>query len=100
MEPVTKERLMTDVNTVLGDAEQLLQQAAQASGEQAADLRRRAQSAIAKAKSRLGDAEHKVVEQARHAAKTTDTWVHEHPWTAVGVGAGIGLLLGLMLNRR
>jgi len=42
----TKERLMSDVNAVLVDAEDLLKQAAAASGEQAADLRRRAQSAM------------------------------------------------------
>ncbi len=100
MEQVTKERLMTDVNAVLADAEELLRQAAQASGEHATDLRKRAQAAIASAKTRLTEAEHRVMDQARHAAKATDTWVHEHPWTAVGVAAGIGVLLGLVINRR
>lgn len=97
---VTKERLMADVNAVLVDAEELLRQAAHASGEQAAELRRRAQSAISNAKARLGDAEARVVEQARSAAKATDGWVHDHPWTAVGVAAGIGFLAGLVINRR
>ncbi|HSQ11215.1 MAG TPA: DUF883 family protein [Burkholderiaceae bacterium] len=100
MEQVTKERLMTDVNTVLVDAEELLRQAAQASGEQAADLRRRAQSAIANAKVRIGEVEHRVVEQAKSTARATDGWVHEHPWTAIGVAAGIGVLVGLVINRR
>ena len=100
MEQVTRERLMTDVNAVLVDAEELLRQAAQASGEQASDLRKRAQSAIASAKTRLTEAENRVMDQAKHAARATDTWVHEHPWTAVGVAAGIGVLLGLVINRR
>jgi len=26
--------------------------------------------------------------------------VHEHPWTAVGIAAGIGMLIGLVINRR
>ncbi|HTN48751.1 MAG TPA: DUF883 family protein [Burkholderiaceae bacterium] len=99
-EQVTKERLMADVNTVLVDAEELLRQAAQASGEQATELRRRAQSAISSAKRRLVDAEHRAVDQAKSAAKATDNWVHEHPWTAVGIAAGIGMLLGLVINRR
>lgn len=99
-ENVTKEKLMTDVNAVLADAEELLHQAAKASGEQAAELRRRAQSAISRAKVRLGDVEHRVVEQATSAAKATDVWVHGHPWSAVGIAAGIGLLLGLVINRR
>lgn len=100
MEQGTKERMMSDVNAVLVDAEELLKQAAQSSGEQAADLRRRAQSAISAAKARLVEVEHKVVDQAKYAAKATDTWVHEHPWTAIGVAAGIGVLLGLAINRR
>jgi ElaB/YqjD/DUF883 family membrane-anchored ribosome-binding protein len=100
MEQVTKERLMSDVNTVLVDAEELLRQAAQASGEQAADLRRRAQSAIAGAKNRLLDMEHKVADRTKYAAKATDHWVHEHPWAAMGVAAGAGVLIGLLINRR
>jgi ElaB/YqjD/DUF883 family membrane-anchored ribosome-binding protein len=100
MEQTKKERLMTDVNTVLVDAEELLRQAAQASGEQAADLRRRAQTAISNAKTRLVEVEHRVVDQAKVAAKASDAWVHEHPWTAIGVAAGIGLLVGLVINRR
>lgn len=100
MEQVTKERLVKDVNTVLADAEDLLRQAAQASGEHATDLRKRAQAAITSAKTRLTEVEHRVVDQAKHAAKATDSWVHEHPWTAIGVAAGIGLLVGLVVNRR
>jgi len=100
MEQTTKEGLMADVNTVLTDAEGLLRQAAQASGEHAADLRRRAQSAISSAKRRLVDAEERVVDQAKTAARATDDWVHEHPWTAVGVATGIGILVGLVINRR
>ena len=96
----TKERLMADVNTVLVDAEDLLRQAAAASGEQAADLRRRAQSAIANAKTRLVDVEHKVVDKTKYAAKATDHWVHEHPWKAVGIAVGAGVLVGLLINRR
>lgn len=100
MEQVTKERLMADVNAVLADAEELLRQAAQASGEKAAELRSRAQAAISNAKVRLGDAEQRVVDQAKAAARSTDNWVHDHPWMAVGIAAGIGVLIGLVVNRR
>ena len=100
MEQVTKERLMSDVNAVLVDAEDLLRQAAQASGEQATDLRRRAQSAIASAKTRLVDMEHKIADKTRYAAKATDHWVHDHPWAAMGIAARAGVLIGLLINRR
>ena len=102
MEQATKEGLMADVNTVLADAEGLLRQAAQASGEQASELRRRAQSAIARriSRARFLVSEHRVVDQAKRATRATDGWVHEHPWTAVGIAAGIGVLIGLVVNRR
>lgn len=99
MEQATKDKLMADVNAVLVDAEELLRQAAAESGEKAAELRRRAQTAISNAKTRLVDVEHRVAAQARSAAKATDGWVHEHPWTAVGIAAGIGILVGLSINR-
>jgi len=100
MEQVTKEKLADDVNAVLGDAEELLRQAAQASGAQASELRNRAQAAIQRAKGALVDAEHRAVDQTRAAAKATDSWVHDHPWTAVGVAAGIAFLVGLLVNRK
>ena len=37
---------------------------------------------------------------ARAAARATDVYVHESPWTAIGVAAGVGLLVGLILGRR
>jgi ElaB/YqjD/DUF883 family membrane-anchored ribosome-binding protein len=30
----------------------------------------------------------------------TDDWVHMHPWGAVGLGAGVGFLIGLLVARR
>jgi len=100
MERVTKEHLMADINVVLADAEELLKQAAQASSEQAVELRRRAETAIASAKVKLVDIEHRLVDSTKHAARATDHWVHEHPWKAVGVAAAVGVLIGLLINRR
>lgn len=100
MEHVTKERIVEDVNAVLVDAEELLRQAGQASGAQAQDLRNRAQAAIQRAKGALVDAEQKAVAQTKAAAQATDSWVHEHPWTAIGAAAGLAFLVGLLVNRK
>ena len=32
-------------------------------------------------------------------ARQADDFVHEHPWQAVGIAAGVGLVLGLFLSR-
>jgi ElaB/YqjD/DUF883 family membrane-anchored ribosome-binding protein len=100
MEQVTKERFAADVNAVLLDAEELLRQAGQATGEEAKELRSRAQAAISRAKDSLMQLEQRAVAQTKAAAQATDHWVHEHPWTALGVAAGLAFLVGLAVNRK
>jgi ElaB/YqjD/DUF883 family membrane-anchored ribosome-binding protein len=100
MDRVTKERFAADVNAVLVDAEELLRQAAQATGEEAKVLRGRAQEAIGRAKDSLVHIEQRAVAQTKAAAQATDGWVHDHPWTAVGIAAGLAFLVGLAVNRK
>lgn len=100
MEQVTKERFAADVNAVLLDAEELLRQAGQATGEEARELRSRAQAAISRAKDSVMQLEQRAVAQTKAAAQATDHWVHEHPWTALGVAAGLAFLVGLAVNRK
>jgi ElaB/YqjD/DUF883 family membrane-anchored ribosome-binding protein len=40
-----------------------------------------------------------VVARAKQAAKATDDYVHENPWKAVGIGAGVGLIVGMLISR-
>jgi ElaB/YqjD/DUF883 family membrane-anchored ribosome-binding protein len=37
-------------------------------------------------------------ETAKHTYDTTDTYVHDHPWTSVGIAAATSLVLGLVLG--
>lgn len=41
--------------------------------------------------------ERSVVAKARKIASDSDGYVHENPWTAIGIGAGIGFLLGVLI---
>jgi ElaB/YqjD/DUF883 family membrane-anchored ribosome-binding protein len=38
-----------------------------------------------------------VGKQARHAAQYADEAVHANPWTSVGVGFGVGVLIGALI---
>jgi ElaB/YqjD/DUF883 family membrane-anchored ribosome-binding protein len=40
-----------------------------------------------------------AMEKGRAAAESTDQMVHENPWAAVGIAAGLGLIVGLLLPR-
>lgn len=38
-----------------------------------------------------------VVYKTREAAESTDHYVHENPWRVVGIAAGLGLVLGVLM---
>ncbi|APR93703.1 membrane protein [Pandoraea thiooxydans] len=95
-----KEKLMTDIKAVLADAEDLLKQATNATGERATELRENAMALLKQAKEKASDVQVVVVEKSKLAARATDDYVHDHPWQAVGIAAGVGLLLGLLINRK
>ena len=69
-------------------------------GDKMGDLRERFGERLRDAKLRLADAEAALVDRTKAAARATDDYVHENPWRAVGVAAGIGLLLGVIIGRR
>jgi ElaB/YqjD/DUF883 family membrane-anchored ribosome-binding protein len=100
MTRITKDRFVEDINAVLADAEALLKQAGQSTGAQARELSDRAQEAITRAKDAVMDAERRAMREVKAAGQATDSWVHEHPWTALGIAAGVALVIGLAVNRR
>ncbi|MSP95996.1 MAG: DUF883 domain-containing protein [Betaproteobacteria bacterium] len=97
---VSKERVVTDLKALIGDTEELLKATAGQAGEKIAVARERIQASLAVYKDKLQDAERAVLEKTKEAARATDEYVHDHPWQAVGVAAGIGFLLGLLVSRR
>lgn len=94
------EKLLRDLQTVVEDAEALLQATAAQTGDRIDTIRTRARESLKQAKTRLVEAEGEAMEQVREVATSTDKYVHENPWQAAGVAAGVGLLLGLLISRR
>ena len=97
---VTKEQLIADFKVVVADAEALIKATANQSGEALATLRTKAENSLAVAKTKMADAQLALVDKGRAAAEATDGYVHENPWRAVGVAAGVGLVIGLLIGRR
>jgi len=49
------------------------------------------------ARERLSQTLSGVSEQARHAAQYADRTVHNNPWTSIGVGFGLGVVIGALV---
>ncbi|HMC13018.1 MAG TPA: DUF883 family protein [Gallionellaceae bacterium] len=96
---VSKEKLMQDLRLVVSDTEELLRATAGQAGEKIATLRERIQDSLVSTKARLVAAEEAVVIKTKQAAKVTDEYVHENPWKAVGIAAGAGLIIGMLISR-
>jgi len=97
---VTKQKLIADLKVVIADAEELLKVTANQAGEKVGELRVRMQENLISARHKLADAEAALKEKSREVARVTDDYVHDHPWKAIGVAAGAGLLIGLLIGRR
>lgn len=96
---VSKEKLMHDLRVVVTDAEELLRATAGQAGEKVTAARERIQENLVATKARLAVAEEAAVAKTKQAAKATDEYVHENPWRAVGIAAGVGLIVGLLISR-
>jgi ElaB/YqjD/DUF883 family membrane-anchored ribosome-binding protein len=93
-------RLNRDVRAVVDDAEALLRHAAGDVGQGYSDARTRLERSLKTARTQLESMEHAVLDSARKAGRATDEYVHQHPWQSIGLGAGVGFLLGMLISRR
>jgi ElaB/YqjD/DUF883 family membrane-anchored ribosome-binding protein len=97
---VTTDQLLADLKTVMNDAEALLRATSTQTGEKIQEVRARAEESLRQAKQRLSSLEDEALRRAREVADATDEYVRENPWQSVGIAAGVGLLVGLLLARR
>ena len=95
-----RDQLVADMKTVIADAEELLKATAGATGERIGVARARAEETLRSAREKLAGLDDAVIDRAKDAARAADDYVREHPWGAVGIAAGAGLLIGLLVSRR
>ncbi|HEX6998817.1 MAG TPA: DUF883 family protein [Gammaproteobacteria bacterium] len=97
---VSTEQLIEDLSTVIRDAEDLLRATASQTGDKIEEARARAERSVREARERLAGLEEEALRRAEALAEDADRYVRANPWRAVGIAAGVALLLGLLLNRR
>jgi ElaB/YqjD/DUF883 family membrane-anchored ribosome-binding protein len=96
----TREQLMRDLKNVIQDAESWLRNGGQLTGEDLKAAKAKFERTLVNAKDGLINLEEAMVEKTKYAAKATDEYVQENPWKAIGVGAAVGVIVGMLISRR
>lgn len=60
----------------------------------------KAESALQDTRARLNDARDKIACHTRQIAEHANDYVRDNPWSGVGIGAAVGVVLGVLLARR
>ena len=95
-----RDRLAQSLQQMVDEAEHLLKNAQRTGSEQFNAARDKFETQLRSAKAELSRLEETAVYNAKRAARAADHAVHEHPYTAMGITAGIGVLIGMLIARR
>ena len=94
------DRILDDLRRVVEDAESLLRETSGLVGERAAEARERVAESVRGARERLSGLEQELLVRAKVAADEAVKAVRSNPWQSLGIAAGVGLILGVLLSRR
>jgi ElaB/YqjD/DUF883 family membrane-anchored ribosome-binding protein len=92
--------LARDFQNVARDAEELLRTIGKEGDAKLVEMKSQVRTSLEETLKRLEELQERVATSAKTAARTTDEYVHDNPWGAIGIGAAVGLLTGYLIARR
>ena len=98
MQRVNADRLLRDLSAVAADVDELVKSTAGNASEAIVEARKRIEVSLGAAKESLENARLCAIEEAQNAAHSMDAGLRENVWKAMGIAAGVGLLLGAMMG--
>lgn len=100
MKATTLKTTRTDIRTLVKDAQELFREATTVTGEKADELRNRGLQLLDAAMGKAQEVQAAALETGKELAEKTDDYVHQNPWRAVAISAGVGLVLGMLISRK
>jgi ElaB/YqjD/DUF883 family membrane-anchored ribosome-binding protein len=97
---LARERVLADLKSLVRDSEDLLKATASDVSEKAREVRTRLTAALERARSTCNEMQEETLAKAKEVAKRADTMVRAHPYESIGVAFGVGLLIGVLVNRK
>ena len=89
-----------EFHNFIADIEDLITSMTPLTGEDLARAKAKLSARVAAAKESVDEMSSEVVQRARKTARVTNRYVEDNPWQAVGIGAALGMLIGVLLGRR
>ena len=89
-----------EIRELLTDVDNLVRKVAHVKDVEIAKVRDKVANATRATRESMLRSARQVQSSGRSAARSTDTYVHDHPWTALGLAAALGVVVGLMSSRR
>ena len=90
----------SEFHNFIADIEDLITSMTPLTGEDLARAKAKLSERVAAAKESVTVMGSEITHRARKTARVTNLYVEEHPWQAVGIGAALGLLIGVAVARR
>ena len=90
------QKLLQDLRQVVHDGEEVLRAGVGELGEKSAAARAKLSTALESARETLGRLQQKTIA----GAKATDKVIREHPYKSIGIAFGVGVLIGVLINRK
>jgi ElaB/YqjD/DUF883 family membrane-anchored ribosome-binding protein len=100
-----KDKMLSELKTIVGDAERLLKHAAESSSEGFATVRTQFDRQVRRTRDQLDKATRAVNRNAQRSTAAARGYVRENPLRSVGVATAAGVIVGLLVvsflnNRR
>jgi len=94
------ENLRAELKSLADTLEEVLNSSTDKPKAELEKLRSKAEGALKETRARLSDAGDKLASQTKQIAGQADDYVRDNPWTGIGIGAAVGVGLGVLLARR
>tara|TARA_B100000700_G_scaffold328976_2_gene448701 strand:+ start:11292 stop:11663 length:372 start_codon:yes stop_codon:yes gene_type:complete len=98
------DQLKSDLEHLTHTLEELVNATADDSRSNIKEMRERAEQRLKDTRTHLEARGEQLYSNARdnvrEQADVCDKYVHDNPWTSIGIGAGIGVVIGMLIGRR
>ncbi|NMP25977.1 DUF883 family protein [Rahnella sp. SAP-1] len=88
-----------DVNLLADTLDEVLKSGGSKTKEELEKIRGKAEGVLRDTRARF-NGNSNLTQHARDAANQASNYVKENPWHGIGVGAAVGIVLGVLLGRR